>query len=332
MRTLADDLERQRCEADPGGGGTQHRLRLIDDPGALTRGGLGVPRLCRRVGRRVPREIRKHACPRAKGVRLKQGVVMLVTLVMLLAFPPDAYASCIEHPLSGIGTHLARIGRPAPLLLLAGAVAAPFVIAPTGIDQHARVFAQRDLGGHYDEERMSVTAPYALAGALAVGYLAGLAAWDCTSTALTARALQAMGLAFAVMGVTKYAFGRTYPAVNPYAADRLVDDGRSTRASPFTGVAGAWPSGHAATTFAFAAVLRTALPARLGSLRYGGYVLATAVSAGMWLGDHHWLSDLVSGALLGEAVGRSVGAPSLEPAPKVMLVPAGAGVALVGAF
>jgi membrane-associated phospholipid phosphatase len=92
---------------------------------------------------------------------------------------------------------------------------------------------------------------------------------------------------------------------------------------------GAWPSGHAATTFAFAAAIRTSLPRRAGVFRYVGYVLATAVSAGMLLGDHHWTSDVLSGALLGEAIGRSFGGGADEgPA----VVPSGAGLALGGAF
>jgi membrane-associated phospholipid phosphatase len=250
-------------------------------------------------------------------------------LLAYVAFASGARASCIEHPLTALGPRLARLGEPAPLLLLAGAVAAPLVLAPSGVDQRIRVLAQRDLGGRYDAERMSVTAPYALAAALAVGYGVALVEADCAATAVTARSLQAMGLAFLVMAASKIIVGRTYPAGDPYAANRLVDDARSTRVQPFE-MAGAWPSGHAATTFAFAAVIRTALPARAGALRYGGYLLATAVSVGMLLGDHHWASDVVSGALLGEAIGRSVGAPAGAARPSVELVPAGLGVALVG--
>ena len=34
---------------------------------------------------------------------------------------------------------------------------------------------------------------------------------------------------------------------------------------------------------------------------------ASAVATGMWLGDQHWMSDILSGALIGGAIGRSVG-------------------------
>ena len=57
---------------------------------------------------------------------------------------------------------------------------------------------------------------------------------------------------------------------------------------------------------AAAAAFRAAEP-ELGVLAWSGYPLALGVGAGMWLGDHHWASDVISGALLGEAIGGSVG-------------------------
>jgi hypothetical protein len=58
--------------------------------------------------------------------------------------------------------------------------------------------------------------------------------------------------------------------------------------------------------FAAAAAFRAAVE-ELGWPRFLGYPLAACVAAGMWLGDRHWASDIVSGALLGEAIGSSVG-------------------------
>ena len=253
-------------------------------------------------------------------------------MLAVLAWSERAGATCIEHPFSSMGPRLSRVATPVPLVMLGGALVAPLVMAPAGVDQDVRVFFQKTLGGRYDAERASVVAPYSLAAALAVGYTAGLLVSDCASTALLGRSLQAVGIAFFVETAAKYIVGRTYPAGNPYAENRLVDDGRSTRLQAFSG-AGAWPSGHAATTFAFAAVLRTALPAHLGVVRYGGYLLATLVSAGMLYGDHHWASDIVSGALIGEAIGRSVGLDLAARAPSsstITLVPMGAGMALIG--
>jgi membrane-associated phospholipid phosphatase len=255
------------------------------------------------------------------------GLAGLVAAAIVTCRESTARASCaIEHPLTGLGTRLGRLGEPPSLALAAGAVAAPLVLAPTGADFGARTFYFRHLGAHYDAERISVTAPYALAAALGVGWSAAALEGDCASSRVANRALQAVGVAAAVAGVAKLAVGRTYPATDP--AHDLVDDGRAWRAAPFSMV-GAWPSGHAATTFAFAAAIRTSLPHRAGVFRYVGYVLAAAVSAGMLLGDHHWTSDVLSGALLGEAIGRSFGGGSGE-GPSV--VAGGACLALGGGF
>jgi membrane-associated phospholipid phosphatase len=58
--------------------------------------------------------------------------------------------------------------------------------------------------------------------------------------------------------------------------------------------------------FAGAAAFRASRP-ELGWVSWLGYPLAVGVAGGMWLGDHHWASDILSGALLGEAIGGSVG-------------------------
>jgi hypothetical protein len=40
---------------------------------------------------------------------------------------------------------------------------------------------------------------------------------------------------------------------------------------------------------------------------YFGYPLAMGIGFGMVVGDHHWASDVVAGAMLGHAVGYTVG-------------------------
>ncbi|HTU63448.1 MAG TPA: hypothetical protein VMF89_33530, partial [Polyangiales bacterium] len=66
------------------------------------------------------------------------------------------------------------------------------------------------------------------------------------------------------------------------------------------------------------------------------------VAFGMWFGDHHWVSDILSGALLGYGMGRSVGRAFAESAPietqpvSWQVVPwtnpAGAGLSLTGSW
>ncbi len=229
-----------------------------------------------------------------------------------------------------MGARLGRLGEPVPLLMFGGALVAPALMSPTGVDQRVRIFVQRDLGGHYDAEGASVIAPYALGAAALVGYGASVLWEDCAKSSLAARATAAMGVSIAVVSALKFAAGRSYLAgyVLP-GGDRTADD-RSTTFTPFSQL-GAWPSGHAAVTFAFAAVVRAELGGRSFALRYLGYGLAGAVSFGMAYGDHHWASDILSGALIGEGVGRAFGAPSGPPS-AVAVVPAGSGLALRGSF
>jgi hypothetical protein len=56
----------------------------------------------------------------------------------------------------------------------------------------------------------------------------------------------------------------------------------------------------------------------------------------MLYGDHHWASDLVSGALMGEAIGRSVADRATDAAShgRIEFAPAplGLGLGFVGTF
>jgi membrane-associated phospholipid phosphatase len=217
--------------------------------------------------------------------------------------------------------------------MFGGALLAPAIMSPSGADQRVRIFAQHDLGGRYDAEGASVAAPYGLGAAALVGYGVSMLTRDCAGSALSSRALSAMGVSLAAVTALKLVVGRSYLAGHtPPGGDR-TDVDRSTTFTPFSSGLGAWPSGHAAVTFAFAAVVRTQLGSRPFAQRYLGYALAGAVSFAMAYGDHHWASDLLSGALVGEAVGRSFGAPAAPSAPfSVTLAPFGSGFSVVGAF
>jgi membrane-associated phospholipid phosphatase len=67
-----------------------------------------------------------------------------------------------------------------------------------------------------------------------------------------------------------------------------------------------WPSSHTAVAFAMAAALTELYPDSLG-LKIGAYSYAALIGGGMSL-MAHWLSDSVAGALVGYAIGKSVGA------------------------
>jgi membrane-associated phospholipid phosphatase len=215
--------------------------------------------------------------------------------------------------------HLSATGanfvRPTPLLLSALAVATPFGFAPTGLDQRLRIVAQRDLPGRPNLEPVSVWTPYVLAGGLFVGYGVSLVVASCTAQRLIAPVIQAGVLTYVVTGALKFAVGRRFPngGDDPNAPDRLNHPQGAHDFKPFQRGFGGFPSGHTALMVAAASAFRAANP-QLGWVAWLGYPLAAGVATGMWLGDHHYASDIISGGLFGEAIGGSVGRGFAEAA------------------
>jgi membrane-associated phospholipid phosphatase len=72
------------------------------------------------------------------------------------------------------------------------------------------------------------------------------------------------------------------------------------------GISRGWPSGHTATAFAMAAALAQMYP-KNRLLKIAAYLYAVIMGAGMSI-SAHWASDCVAGALIGCAIGKSVGA------------------------
>jgi membrane-associated phospholipid phosphatase len=213
------------------------------------------------------------------------------------------------HPWSNLNQTGSHFAQPLPLALVGGAGLSAALLIPSGADHELRVVAQRDLGGTYNQELVSIWTPFVIGGGVALGYGVSAALGQCESQRVFAALFQGMTLTLVATSLLKITFGREFPTggADPFARDRLEHPDRATDFDPFTTSLGAWPSGHAALTFAFAAALRSSAP-ELGLWRWAGYPVAAAVSFGMWHGDHHWASDVVSGAMLGEALGGSSGA------------------------
>lgn len=180
--------------------------------------------------------------------------------------------------------------------------------SPTGLDHELRLVAQKNLGGSYGQEQVTLYAPYVIGGALLVGYGVTAAFGACKPQKSQAAILQAMAVGLAVTGLFKWSFGREWPNAgrDPEAPDRLSHPEYSWTYRPFQMGFGAWPSGHTLSMFAAASAFRASVP-ELGWPRFLGYPVAVAVGAGMWLADRHWASDVISGALMGEAIGSSAG-------------------------
>jgi membrane-associated phospholipid phosphatase len=163
------------------------------------------------------------------------------------------------------------------------------------------------LEGRHNIEPYSVLAPYVLAGGVFVGYVTSLGVSACDWQRPQAAMLQAMVLTTGSVVLLKFAVGREWPNAgeNPNNPDRLDHPERAEHFTPFQSF-GSWPSGHTAVMFSAASSFRTSA-SELGVVAWLGYPFALGVAGGMWIGDHHWASDIISGALLGEAIGSSVG-------------------------
>jgi membrane-associated phospholipid phosphatase len=215
-------------------------------------------------------------------------------------------------------------------------------MVPTNIDHELRVVSQRELGGRYGAEEVTFIGPYLIMASMTTAHVAlHIGGGSCRATRTTAAAIQAMSLTFATISLLKVATGRGWPNAggDPRAADRLSHPENANRFEPFAGLDKvAWPSGHTGVSFAAAAAVRASMP-KNSFARYLMYPIAVGIGLGMIWNDHHWSSDVISGALLGEAIGGAVGrafSPA-DPTPvaHVMLLPMGGttrGAMILGTF
>jgi len=107
------------------------------------------------------------------------------------------------------------------------------------------------------------------------------------------KALAAMGAAGTVDLGLKLAFDREFPTTGN-GAGKFWSGGRS------------FPSGHAATSFAFAAVVAHRYPHNRW-LKWSAYALATGVSLSRYPAKKHFPSDILMGATLGYVTGAYLG-------------------------
>lgn len=103
------------------------------------------------------------------------------------------------------------------------------------------------------------------------------------------KALAAMGAAGTADLALKLAFDRQFP-YTPNSTGKFWGGGRS------------FPSGHSATSFAFAAVVAHRYPKNKW-VKWGAYALATGVSLSRYPAKKHYPSDILIGATLGYITG-----------------------------
>jgi len=193
-----------------------------------------------------------------------------------------------------------------------GAGLGTWAFIETGLDWQWRNIA-------YENEYLSYMGlPMLLAGYLVPVitpipvYLAGRYLSD-TKLQVTAAALvQALVLTQAVHVPLKLITGRTVPGLisgvffepNNYRDDRSGDFSNEFNWFKFDILDG-WPSGHTACAFSAAAVIAEIYYDK-PLLKAGVFAYAALVGLGVSF-NAHWASDSIAGALLGYAVGKSVG-------------------------
>jgi membrane-associated phospholipid phosphatase len=198
------------------------------------------------------------------------------------------------------------------LLFYGGAVFATGVMAFSGADQAIRVGVQRTMDWPVVGDA-SVIAGYTLPVALAPTlYVIGLSANDRELAGGGSAAVQALAVTVLTTGFLKLATGRAYPlnGGDPRAPDRLDHPEYARSFLPFQRldlpVLPAWPSGHTSACISVAASLTAYYPDQLW-IPLIGYPVGVLIGFGLVVGDHHWASDVVAGALIGHAIGYSIG-------------------------
>ena len=105
-------------------------------------------------------------------------------------------------------------------------------------------------------------------------------------------ALTAMGAAGTLDLALKLAFNREFP-FKPGSQGEFWGGGRS------------FPSGHSATSFAFASAMAQRYPHN-GWVKWGAYVFASGVALSRYPAKRHYLSDILVGSTLGYVTGTYV--------------------------
>jgi membrane-associated phospholipid phosphatase len=224
---------------------------------------------------------------------------------------PAQMAPPMPTPIDHLGADLVDAFTGKNLLWYGGAFLASGAMAFGGFDQAIRVGVQRDMRSPPYADA-AYYAGYVLPATVAPAvYIVGLAMRDPVSAGAGAAALQALAVTLLATGVLKVATGRPFPANggNPDAADRLNHPEYARQFAPFHSVWPllAWPSGHTSATTSIVAALTAYYPDEVW-IPLVGYPVAALVGFGMIEGDNHWASDVLGGALLGHAIGYSVGA------------------------
>jgi membrane-associated phospholipid phosphatase len=219
-------------------------------------------------------------------------------------------APTIPTPIDALGSDLVEAFTGYNLFFYGGAVTGTAMMAYGGVDQTIRVGTQQHLAAPAYADA-SLYAGYIVPAVVAPGlYLLGLIAKDPVVAGAGSATLQSLGVALVTMGLLKVGVGRAYPldGGDPNAPGRLDHPDYAHTFYPFQNAwpLPAWPSGHTIGTISVAAALTGYFPDQLW-IPAIGYPLGIAIGFGLVDGDRHWASDVIAGALIGHAIGYSIG-------------------------
>jgi membrane-associated phospholipid phosphatase len=209
-----------------------------------------------------------------------------------------------------MGADIADAVTGSNLLLYAGAVVTTGAMAFGGADHSLRVGVQRSIAAPAYADS-AYYAGYVLPAAIAPAlYLIGLVAQHRTTAGAGSAALQAVAWTLVATSILKIGTGRPYPlhGGDPNAPDRLDHPEYAREFRPFQTAfpVPAWPSGHTSAITSVVGALTAYYPDQIW-IPLVGYPVALAIGFGLVVGDRHWVSDVVSGGLLGHTIGHSVG-------------------------
>ena len=241
-------------------------------------------------------------------MRARAFAVAAVTASVLVVAPSAAYART-PTPIDGLGDDVVDAFGGTNVFLFGGAILATGAMAQSGLDHSVRVAVQNHLASPAYGDAAFYTGYILPAVAAPAIWVVGLAAGDDGATSAGSAAIQALAVTLATTGLLKWSTGRAYPTNggDPAAPDRLDHPAFARTFTPFAGPLLAWPSGHTSATVSLVAALTAYAPERL-VIPLVGYPLAAAIGFGMVVGDRHWTSDVLAGALIGQAIGWSIGA------------------------
>jgi membrane-associated phospholipid phosphatase len=165
--------------------------------------------------------------------------------------------------LAGMGILIAKVDKPA--------------------DNRIQSFSFQQNAGRWSNAGLGIEI-----GAGTLAYVAGCHKHNSYLRDTGFKALAAMGAAGTVDLALKLAFNRQFPSKT--GGGQFWEGGRS------------FPSGHSATSFAFAALIAHRYPSNPW-VNWGAYALATGVSLSRYPAKKHFPSDILIGATLGYVTG-----------------------------